>query len=219
MSHARTLPKDYEDQWFRFLGYGNPLARVWFIGSEPGGDPAPGPPNPHLSTWQRFGKIWTYGVKPDLSEQNSSWDMVGEVLEASGLAARQDQWTTAMLANMAPLPRPGEDDDHGGSTAAVYTQRVKDERIAFFRELIVALDGPQVMIFFGKGAWTKYGVVETLQLQDDDGDLGANTGSRVRHFGLGTGKHVVLTNHPSRPFQFSKDDQRNLGRQLARWLR
>lgn len=167
------LDSDQLDQWFTVLGYGNLEAPVWFVGIEPGTD--------------EDGKQASEGPHPDLLKEkigddevrwdplpcekapegkfSLAWKRPIKILQGvweGHPGGEADHWQWAwqhmMAANLAPLPRKSINTKLIGIDENIYHQRVIDKRVPMLHRIFMNQPSLRVMVFHGKGAWTRYGV-------------------------------------------------------------
>lgn len=188
-----ALSKEKIDYLFKFVGYGDPKGQLWFVGIEEGGPTGEPRKGEHLPITY----LGAY-YDPRLPEgTNAVWRICSEIAHACGVG---DHY---FLANMGPIARPKEKARLTGIDERTYIARVTSERIPMLRKLSEQPKRP-VIIFHGKGAWTRYGVRETLGLISPN----AASGERVIVYRR---ERILLTNFFSRRFgSFTKDDQRSV---------
>ena len=196
------LTENDVSKWFDFLGYGNPEAQLWFVGIEPGGPAACGPPQ-ILEKWSLQGnasrKLY-YDPKPSKEDRSPTWTMVEEILKHAdcnrGDTTSQCIWERVMLANMAPLPRPSAGGDHGGMQQKDYVQAVRECRIPELKYFFDSLPGLRAMIFFGSTAWKRYAVPHAFRINTAECEQLDSAGTILVHKAPSE-RLVVLMPHPS----------------------
>ena len=150
------MDADLVDYRFRFLGYGNLQAPLWFVGIEEGGSlesnqvheqtPVPGMDAvycPQLPTgtaplWSRYRNIAAAARAPDY-----------------------------FMSNMGAIAKPAER-SRLQIPAGEYVGRVRARRIPLLRELVETFQ-PRAVVFHGMHAWKRYGVREAFGLVPQEG--------------------------------------------------
>jgi len=206
-------------QWFDFLGYGNPKARLWFVGIEPGGTAACGPPQilEKCSLQGDFSRTLYYDPKPSKEDRSPTWTMIEEILKYADCNQRdpdcQSIWERVMLANMAPLPRPSMKEDHG-DIEQEYVQKVRKHRIPQMKYFFDNLPRLRAMIFFGSTAWRRYAVPGAFGINTVECER-LSSGKAILVHKAPSGRLVVLMHHPSHG-HVPQDDRKVLAQRLSR---
>lgn len=152
------------ENFFRFMGYG-PIqtAKVWFIGIEPGGESHAFVKDQDVITLNGEELLYDASIPTPAEDERETrvWSCSRQMAAALGVG------DAFFMSNMAPLPRPSEQNLHDGISSAEYTRKVASEYIP---RLCAAIDGcaPKTIIFHGRGAFRTYGVAKALGLDHTD---------------------------------------------------
>lgn len=194
---SKVLSQKDIDYLFRFVGYGDPRSRIWFVGIEEGGQTE----SPVTVAHRKIDSLRAY-YDPSLpSGKNSVWRICSEIASACGQSNRY------FLSNMGAIARKSERTRLYGIDEYAYSERVATERIPLLKELSERYQPrSSVIIFHGKGAWERYRVREIFGISThDSGRIKTAVTFPERN------TTVLLTNFLSRRFGcFTQDDQREL---------
>lgn len=199
------ITMDDIDRFFHFLGYGDiKRARVWFLGSEPGGEP-------HLFNRDQQeivigGKRLMYDQNLPQAGRTRAWTCARDV--ASHAAAGEIDY---FLGNMAPLPKKSEKIRHSEISERDYLTRVRGEYVPRLFGAIQHFK-PSVVVFHGKGAFHRYCISEAFGLSGDG--IGEN-GSAIR---VWEGSHVIACNSFTRGSSFPNSNKDIVARKIREWL-
>lgn len=139
------MNRDDVDYLFSFIGYGDPNSRLWFVGSEEGGEPEMTPKRVSHKSLQQPHAAYD-PVLP--SGSNAVWIKCREIAENCGVRHHY------FLSNMGPLARKSEASPHRGLDERNYVRRVVSERIPLLRQAAKHA----IVVFHGKAAWRRYQV-------------------------------------------------------------
>lgn len=150
------MDADLVDYRFRFLGYGNLKAPLWFIGIEEGG---PVESNRVHEQTQVPGMDAIYW--PQLPTESAPlWSRYRNIAAA---ATAPDYF----MSNMGAIAKPTER-SRLHIPAVEYVERVRTRRIPLLKELVETFR-PRAVIFHGMHAWKRYGVREAFGLVPQQG--------------------------------------------------
>lgn len=214
------MTNDQLDAWFRVLGYGNPEAKVWFAGIEPGvdkGKEAAASPS-GLKEFRVGAGSWLYDKAPDGGSRRSrAWTAPAQIVSnVYGPKSYEASWQYMMTANIAPLPRSSLNDRLPGEVDAnAYRRKVMEDRIPRFLELLHT-QAVRVLVIHGVTARREYELRTRLELVDEEqiiDSIKPMTAYRIRK------TTVVLTNSFTRGSSFPNSDVVLLAGKIKGWLK
>ncbi|RDS85882.1 hypothetical protein [Dyella psychrodurans] len=216
------LSEDAIAAWFRVLGYGAIDAPLWFVGMEPGGPVAEGPPDPGVTARVVGSDEVLFDPMPDpRSTGSAAWRRPVQIVRALWEpdtpfeVASSRAWSRMMCANLAPLPRPGQSVPHLGIPESDYTARVRLERVPLLHRLFRTLPQLRVMVVHGHSAWRRYGVREVFNTDEQPwATIEAPHPMPVLECG---DRRLVLAPSFTRGVHVTNADRAALVAHLARW--
>lgn len=153
------------DIWFKFIGYGNPMSKLWFVGIEEGGLQVDKPMVDQQEYEFKNQKLLYDQNVP--SGNNRVWNVSKRVAE-------NVQEETYFMSNIAPLPRRYETEKLNAIlNVKNYRKRVIDERVKRLQALHLSKIN-RVTVFHGVGARRKYNLLEELNLSINAGHYFCN---------------------------------------------
>ncbi|MBS7455715.1 hypothetical protein [Coralloluteibacterium stylophorae] len=206
-----ALSEEDIDYLFRFVGYGDPKSRLWFVGIEEGqqgGPDAVKPParSSHENV-ERDGPELHHDPTLPSGESNRVWAMCRGIAQACGIPSY-------FMSNIAPVARrnirvilPG------GLDSRAYRQRVQNERVPLLGKLLREQQD-RVAVFHGKAGWRTHGVIGQLCDEEEVESLDGAPGVLVCH-----PRRILLANTFAYGRRWiSESDQRAIEHQVDAWL-
>lgn len=195
---------DERDYLFRFFGYGDPAAPIWFIGIEEGGQQGASPKPECHSAVEVDGQTYYFDTGFPDGNQSPVWPVARNLAAAAGMEGRY------FLSNMAPLARPEESEALEGIDEPSYHTQVRTTRIPALLQLARHF-GAKALVFHGQGAWRRYDVPKAAGLTLPER---ATPKARVLAFPQ---QGVILTGSFARGSAFTRADRATTAGYLRAW--